>query len=100
MDLSEVAMDGMTVEERLARIEHLLEEVRRWMYTVQRPVADLDERFERTHARIEDLQQRQARMLERIVALETRERMRSWLIGVLAGSGSGVVIWVLGQLMR
>jgi len=106
--MAELAFNGIALDaeemqdlrEVLARIEdelsaqrQLLTEVRDWMMTYRRPVSGMEERFERLDRDLSHLR-------ERVVSLETRSQIRLWLVGLLAGSGSGVAMWILSQLLR
>ena len=106
--MAELAFNGATLtlddmqdlSEVLARIENelsvqrqLLTEVRDWMMTYRRPVSGMEERFARLDREVGQLR-------ERVVSLETRSQLRLWLVGLLAGSGSGVAMWILSQLLR
>jgi len=106
--MGELAFNGIALDaeemqdlrEVLARIEgelsvqrQLLTEVRDWMMTYRRPVSGMEERFARLDREVGQLR-------ERVVSLETRSQLRLWLVGLMAGSGSGVAMWILSQLLR
>jgi len=106
--MAELAFNGIALDaeemqdlrEVLARIEgelsvqrQLLTEVRDWMMTYRRPVSGMEERFARLDREVGQLR-------ERVVSLETRSQLRLWLVGLMAGSGSGVAMWILSQLLR
>lgn len=106
--MAELAFIGTTLsqeemqdlQEVLARIEaelavqrQLLSEVRDFMIAHRRPLEKMGSRFEKIERDLGHLR-------ERVVSLETHSQLRLWLVGLLAGSGSGVAMWILSQLLR
>jgi len=81
------------IEAELAAQRQLLSEVRDFMIAHRRPLEGMGSRFEKIERDLGHLR-------ERVVSLETRSQLKLWLVGLLAGSGSGVAMWILSQLLR
>lgn len=91
LDIKNGTLD-VTIDERLARIEQMLEEVRAFMFETRGPVREMDGRIDRMD--------RDLRAIEnRLTVLETWQKVRYWAVGLGAGLGSSIVTMLLSRLL-
>ena len=87
------------IVETLSRIESELEDHRKMIEELRTFILKYAKAIEDSNGRFTSLERELYKTRERLSILEARDKIYTWVVSVIAGMGSGFLIWGLNRLV-